>query len=166
MATAFKNMLHPLHHHRDKKEPPHSGPLHDRTDSAMDKPREQEKQQLAQWEAQKHTLTPEEIDIDPQKKPVGHSSKVLREEDFELIKTLGTGTFARVWLVRLKDAKPGDENKVFALKILRKVDGMHAPQQVTTALPLTASSQSSVLSKSSTSGTSAMSSQRSPATPS
>jgi hypothetical protein len=33
------------------------------------------------------------------------------------------GTFARVWLVRLKDADHGDENKVFALKILRKVDG-------------------------------------------
>ena len=91
MATTFKNMLHPLQHHRDKKEPSHSGPLHDRTDSAMDRPREEEKHQLAQWEAQKHTLTPDDIDIDPQKKPVGHSSKVLREEDFELIKTLGTG---------------------------------------------------------------------------
>jgi hypothetical protein len=34
-----------------------------------------------------------------------------------------TGTFARVWLVRLKGATNGDENKVFALKILRKVDG-------------------------------------------
>jgi hypothetical protein len=33
------------------------------------------------------------------------------------------GTFARVWLVRLKDARGGDEDKVFALKILRKVDG-------------------------------------------
>jgi hypothetical protein len=28
-----------------------------------------------------------------------------------------------VWLVRLKDAKSEDEDKVFALKILRKVDG-------------------------------------------
>jgi hypothetical protein len=28
-----------------------------------------------------------------------------------------------VWLVRLKDAKSKDEDKVFALKILRKVDG-------------------------------------------
>lgn len=37
------------------------------------------------------------------------------------------GTFARVWLVRLKDAQSGDENKVFALKILRKVDGMLRP---------------------------------------
>jgi hypothetical protein len=32
-----------------------------------------------------------------------------------------------VWLVRLKDAKAGDEHKVFALKILRKVDGTFAP---------------------------------------
>lgn len=38
-----------------------------------------------------------------------------------------TGTFARVWLVRLKDAKEEDQNKVFALKILRKVDGMRPP---------------------------------------
>ncbi|KAH6881759.1 serine/threonine-protein kinase YPK2/YKR2 [Alternaria rosae] len=131
MATTFKNMLHPMQHHRDKKEassPSQSGPLHDRTDSAMDRPREEEKQHLAQWEAQKHTLSHDEIDIDPEKKPVGHSSKVLREEDFELIKTLGTGTFARVWLVRLKDAQAGDENKVFALKILRKVDVIRLKQ--------------------------------------
>jgi len=33
------------------------------------------------------------------------------------------GTFARVWLVRLMNAKKGDEDKVFALKILRKTDG-------------------------------------------
>jgi protein kinase A len=129
MAT-FKSMLHPMQHHREKKQtaPSHTGPLHDRTDSAMDKPREQEKQQLAQWEAHKHTLSPDEIDMDPADKPVGHSSKVLRQDDFELIKTLGTGTFARVWLVRLKDAKPGDENKVFALKILRKVDVIRLKQ--------------------------------------
>lgn len=33
------------------------------------------------------------------------------------------GTFARVWLARLKDQK--DKNKVYALKILRKADGEH-----------------------------------------
>jgi hypothetical protein len=33
------------------------------------------------------------------------------------------GTFARVWLARLHGE---DENKVFALKILRKVDGKNA----------------------------------------
>jgi hypothetical protein len=32
-----------------------------------------------------------------------------------------------VWLVRLKNVRNGDENKVFALKILRKVDGMPSP---------------------------------------
>lgn len=34
---------------------------------------------------------------------------------------MAVGTFARVWLVRLKDQK--DKNKVYALKILRKADG-------------------------------------------
>ncbi|OGE57415.1 hypothetical protein PENARI_c002G03954 [Penicillium arizonense] len=48
------------------------------------------------------------------------SSRTLRVSDFVLVKTLGTGTFARVWLTRLKDQK--DKNKVYALKILRKAD--------------------------------------------
>ncbi len=34
-----------------------------------------------------------------------------------------TGTFARVWLVRLANPRPEDRDKVFALKVLRKVDG-------------------------------------------
>jgi hypothetical protein len=34
------------------------------------------------------------------------------------------GTFARVWLAKLANPQNGDENKVFALKILRKVDGV------------------------------------------
>lgn len=95
MATTVHKLLHPIQHHREAKEgaspSQHSGPLHDRNDSAMDRPREQEKHTLAQWEDQKRTLSPDEIDIDPDQKVVGHSSKVLREEDFELIKTLGTG---------------------------------------------------------------------------
>jgi hypothetical protein len=33
------------------------------------------------------------------------------------------GTFARVWLVKLAWPQEGDEEKVFALKVLRKVDG-------------------------------------------
>jgi hypothetical protein len=90
----MKSLLHPMQHHRDKKEgssSSQSGPLHDRNDSAMDRPREEEKRTLAEWESRKSTLSPDEIDKDPEKKVVGHSSKVLREEDFELIKTLGTG---------------------------------------------------------------------------
>lgn len=126
------NLLHPMKHHRDKQSGSpgqnHSGALHDRNDSAMDRPREDEKRTLAAWEAQKQPLSPEEIDKDPEKKIVGHSSKLLREEDFELIKTLGTGTFARVWLVRLKDAQEKDHDKVFALKKLRKTDVIRLKQ--------------------------------------
>ncbi|KAK5010369.1 hypothetical protein LTR28_010288 [Elasticomyces elasticus] len=87
------------------------------------KRRESEKQRLAEWHADKRPLETSEILMDPAKKAVGHSSKVLRCEDFELLKTLGTGTFARVWLARLKKPRSGDANKVFALKVLRKVDG-------------------------------------------
>lgn len=33
------------------------------------------------------------------------------------------GTFARVWLVKLRTPVVQDQDKVFALKVLRKVDG-------------------------------------------
>ena len=105
--------------------------FHRMSQSAADKEnyaaREDEKQKLADWEADKHPLEHDEIIIDPQKKPVGHSSKVLRKDDFDLIKTLGTGTFARVWLAKLANRK-ADGNKVFALKILRKVDVIRLKQ--------------------------------------
>ncbi|KAI6129166.1 putative cyclic AMP-dependent protein kinase catalytic subunit [Pisolithus thermaeus] len=50
-----------------------------------------------------------------------HLSKpgVLKLSDFEVRGTLGTGTFGRVLLVRLKTATPGFES-IFALKVLRK----------------------------------------------
>lgn len=105
--------------------------FHRMSQSAGDKDysaREEEKQKLADWEAEKRPLEPSEIHVDPQKKPVGHSSKVLRKEDFELIKTLGTGTFARVWLTKLANRKNGEDKKVFALKILRKVDVIRLKQ--------------------------------------
>lgn len=72
-------------------------------------------------------MEPGQID-DSDHKAVGQSSNVLRLQDFELIKTLGTGTFARVWLVRLKDTNNGNENAVFALKILRKTDVIRLKQ--------------------------------------
>ncbi|KAF2124258.1 Pkinase-domain-containing protein [Dothidotthia symphoricarpi CBS 119687] len=130
MVSTVHSLMHPMRHHKEKQQSHRSssGPLHDRSDSALDRPREEEKHILAQWEDQQGTMTMDDVDKDPSQKRVGHSSKVLREEDFELIKTLGTGTFARVWLVRLKDAQNGDENKVFALKILRKVDVIRLKQ--------------------------------------
>lgn len=90
--------------------------------------REEEKQKLAAWEDNKHPLEPEEVAKDPSEKPVGHSSKLLRKEDFDLIKTLGTGTFARVWLAKIANRKERDGNKVFALKILRKTDVIRLKQ--------------------------------------
>lgn len=41
----------------------------------------------------------------------------------ECMLILAIGTFARVWLVRLANPRPEDRDKVFALKVLRKVEG-------------------------------------------
>lgn len=59
--------------------------------------REDEKVKLESWEADKRPLSHAEITVDPQTKVVGHSSKHLRKEDFELIKTLGTGMEHGLW---------------------------------------------------------------------
>lgn len=47
----------------------------------------------------------------------------LAVNDCLLIFCGGIGTFARVWLVRLANPRPEDRDKVFALKVLRKVEG-------------------------------------------
>ncbi|TVY33876.1 cAMP-dependent protein kinase catalytic subunit [Lachnellula subtilissima] len=83
---------------------------------------QQDKDFIAHFAASQHTLPPEEIQLDPRNKELGRSSKGLCVRDFELVRTLGTGTFARVWLVRLADPKEEDRDKVFALKVLRKVE--------------------------------------------
>ena len=64
---------------------------------------------------------------EPRNPRLGKPSPTLRVDDFELHKTLGTGTFARVRLARLKgggrkEGEPERGASVFALKILRKVD--------------------------------------------
>ncbi|KAI1434833.1 camp-dependent protein kinase catalytic subunit [Xylaria sp. CBS 124048] len=43
-------------------------------------------------------------------------------KDFNVVRTLGTGTFARVCLVHLASGSDEDKEKVFALKILRKTE--------------------------------------------
>ncbi|GAM36512.1 hypothetical protein TCE0_018r05663 [Talaromyces pinophilus] len=63
------------------------------------------------------TITSEEDFSAPD---LGEPSRNLQVDDFELIKTLGTGTFARVWLTRLKNSPKKDN--VYALKVLRKAD--------------------------------------------
>ncbi|KAF2265106.1 Pkinase-domain-containing protein [Lojkania enalia] len=134
MATAIHKILHPHSSHskgeRDSSVQDDHEASHDRQDSDMEqRAREDEKRGLMQWEDRKAPLSPGQIDADPDRKMVGHSSSVLRQEDFELVKTLGTGTFARVWLVRLSEPQNNDDrDKVFALKILRKVDVIRLKQ--------------------------------------
>jgi protein kinase A len=104
-AAAVKNALH-LHRSRDHDKDDQSS--HERQDSAMERARDDEKHTIAQWGEQKPPLDPGMVDADPDRKMVGHSSSVLRQEDFELIKTLGTGAQRRhaVWEL---DADCGQE---------------------------------------------------------
>lgn len=101
MAAAVHKLLHPLSHshHEHKKDDAQSQPQQHPEQQAsstptsphMDRARADEKRTLAHWEERKEPLTPGEIQADPGRKLVGHSSDVLRQDDFELIKTLGTG---------------------------------------------------------------------------
>lgn len=65
---------------------------------AEDRPqqaREQEERKERESVAQSNTtepLAPKEIAQDPQRKDLGKSSGALRIQDFDLVKTLGTGT--------------------------------------------------------------------------
>jgi protein kinase A len=92
MAAVVQKVGDKLFHHgshgsRDNQQPS----THDRQDSGVDRAREEEKRALMQWEEQKRPLSPGQVHADPERKMVGHSSNVLRQEDFELVKTLGTG---------------------------------------------------------------------------
>ncbi|KAI9046890.1 hypothetical protein LZ554_008968 [Drepanopeziza brunnea f. sp. 'monogermtubi'] len=102
-----------LHHHRltSEEKMQISAQMHD-----------QERAFVARFSAQQHPLAPEEVQQDTRNKDLGRSSRGLTVKDFELVRTLGTGTFARVWLVRLANPRPEDADKVFALKVLRKVE--------------------------------------------
>lgn len=104
---------------------------------------QQEKQNISAHCDNARPLPPDQIATSPRNKELATSSKNLRIQDFELIKTLGTGeritnddkrrnhgypdlctgTFARVWLACLAGSSHDpNECKVFALKILRKSD--------------------------------------------
>ena len=135
MATAkFKSHFHAPHGHK----------LFRTNSSSLgnEKPIDEEQKQkeknfIACFECNGPPLSPSQIAENPRSKEVGAASKQLRVGDFELIKTIGTGklpmdignfqwfiyagTFARVWLSRLAGS-PKEGQKVFALKILRKVD--------------------------------------------
>ncbi|PGH09976.1 AGC/PKA protein kinase [Blastomyces parvus] len=65
--------------------------------------------------------TPPDIVESREKSKLNIPSSKLSLDDFELLKTLGTGTFARVWLVRLRKYRD-NEKRPFALKVLHKAD--------------------------------------------
>lgn len=52
---------------------------------------EEEMDFVSQWEEETRTMSPSQIVMEPEQKKVGHSSHHLRLDDFELLKTLGTG---------------------------------------------------------------------------
>lgn len=97
MAAAVHKLFHPHSHaHADKKAESQAqsqshAPEQAHSDPATEHARDEEKRKLAHWEDHKHPLSPSQIHMDPARKLVGHSSGVLRREDFELLKTLGTG---------------------------------------------------------------------------
>ena len=95
MATAVVHkLLHHDHSNRESSPQPNQMPSpvqNDQDPAAVDPARDKEKRMLAQWEEVKRPLSPAQIPIDANQKMVGHSSQVLRQEDFELVKTLGTG---------------------------------------------------------------------------
>jgi len=92
MAAILHKLESAFNHH----DHPHS-PL-DRQDSDMERALEEEKRALAHWEDQKRPLSPDQIDGDANRKPVGFSSALLSQEHFELVKTLGTGTRNPYWI--------------------------------------------------------------------
>jgi hypothetical protein len=116
MAAAVHKLLHPhSHSHRanqdnktagadDQQQQQHAQPAAEpesqqqpeqqtaeQPDPQMERDRRDEKQALAQWDINQRPLNPDEIHENPENKALGHTSRVLRQEDFELIKTLGTG---------------------------------------------------------------------------
>ena len=54
---------------------------------------EQEKHFIAEFAEQQTPLPPEQVQKDPRNKELGRSSRGLSVEDFELVRTLGTGAF-------------------------------------------------------------------------
>ncbi|EAW12768.1 cAMP-dependent protein kinase [Aspergillus clavatus NRRL 1] len=93
-----------------------------KVDSPSDKAHEKEKHIVASVRPpHQRSFNPFVIKERPEEKQLGISCHTLRLSDFVLLKTLGTGTFARVWLAQFKDESLRKGN-VYALKVLRKAD--------------------------------------------
>lgn len=88
MAAAFKHLkaqahAHPIHGtKRNSKLPPVNEEL-----------REKEKRFVLDHESHCRSAEPDQSNVDTKRTQLGTSSKQLRVQDFELVKTLGTGAF-------------------------------------------------------------------------
>jgi protein kinase A len=96
MAAAAINHLrdfpHKLRKHESHDEATHQHPNNAHHESHHEHHQhEEEKKQILNWEREKHTLRPDEIVKRGAEKHVGFSSERLRCDDFDLLKTLGTG---------------------------------------------------------------------------
>lgn len=140
MATAWVKRHVPTVGHSDHDKGQHGKPA--KRSASADAQHQHEKDFVIEYRRNSEVLAPEEVAEDPANKKLGASSQQLRLDDFELMKTLGTGqittdtfyvkpwtdqafgtgTFARVWLARVANPREEDKDKVFALKVLRKVD--------------------------------------------
>ena len=87
-----------LHSHRDQVED--RSPPRRRNDSRQQQELAQdehkERELVAHSSAASESLPPQEIAQDPKNKELGKSSQALRIQDFDLVKTLGTGMDRRV----------------------------------------------------------------------
>ena len=86
VAQSFgKQFSHDEHRGDERKDPEHDA------NQAQDMRKAQEQQSIASQHSKEETSSPDEIAEAPAKKKLGQSSKLLRIEDFNLLKTLGTG---------------------------------------------------------------------------
>jgi protein kinase A len=91
MAAAVQKLLHHVHHDASQREPSPSPNQDPQDQAALEREREDEKRMIAQWADHQEPMSPSDIMRDEDDKMVGHSSRALRQDDFQLIKTLGTG---------------------------------------------------------------------------
>lgn len=97
-AAAIHGLRDSIHHrlHKSEDERSKSKPdvLHNSNSQPAQRPHhthEEETQLIQSWEGQKHVLEPEEVCRAGEEKHMGTSSNTLSCDDFNLLKTLGTG---------------------------------------------------------------------------
>jgi len=110
-----------------------TGPDYSNTEGLHYKPVDLTPQKMPQLLIKSDTIKApqsEKVDLKSAKPDVEEDERRLQRSDFEFLTTLGTGTFARVWLVKpTKDVRGRvSTSQVYALKILRKADVIRLKQ--------------------------------------